>query len=344
MKNQCARRTAPGRPHPQQRPHGRFALFFMLCSSFFLFLLSACHYARPDLDNPDMPARTRDSLACLYEHHFTLDANLEVWADSVCLELLPLKHSYYTLRRGDRVVVAEFAVHPADSVDSVWVKLAHSQEVQGWLRKADVKRAFVPTDSLSQAIHVFSDTHASYFVVVFAVFVAVWLVRAFRRKQLKLVYFNDIDSLYPLALCLLMACCATLYASMQAFAPDTWEHFYYNPTLSLLGVPLVLSAFLCGLWLFVVVLLAALDVLFRQLSPFAAVSYLLGLASSCIFCYFFFILTTPIYVGYACLAVFGYLFARRLRHSLYSPRYRCGRCGGKLMRKGLCPHCGALNE
>ena len=35
------------------------------------------------------------------------------------------------LYRGDRVVVAEFAIHPADSVDSVWVKLAHSQEVLG---------------------------------------------------------------------------------------------------------------------------------------------------------------------------------------------------------------------
>lgn len=66
------------------------------------------------------------------------------------------------LYRGDRVVVAEFAIHPADSVDSVWVKLAHSQEVQGWLRESEMMHAFVPTDSISQAIYLFSDTHASY--------------------------------------------------------------------------------------------------------------------------------------------------------------------------------------
>ena len=90
--------------------------------------------------------------------------------------------------------------------------------------------------------------------------------------------------------------------------------------------------------------LAVLDDLFRQLSPFAAVSYLLGLASSCIFCYFFFILTTHFYVGYLFLAIFVWIFIGRLRRSLQSPRYRCGRCGGKLMRKGLCPHCGAINE
>lgn len=108
----------------------------------------------------------RDSLTYLYERHYTWDTNLEVKTDSVQLELLPVKGAYYQLHRGDRVVVAEFAVHPADSIDSVWVKLAHSQEVQGWLRETDLKRAFVPTDSISQAIYVFSDTHASYFIVV----------------------------------------------------------------------------------------------------------------------------------------------------------------------------------
>lgn len=332
-------------PRNRKRLHAvSRVLFFMLHALCFIFLLSACHYTRPDLENTDLPPRTRDSLALLYQHHYTLDANLEVWTDSVRLELLPVKDAYYMLHKGDRVVVAEFVVHPADSVDSVWVKLAHSQEVQGWLREADLKRSFVPTDSISQAIHVFSDTHASYFMMVFAVFVAVWLVHAFRRKQLQLVYFNDIDSLYPLALCLLMACCATVYESMQIFVPDTWEHFYYNPTLSPWRVPFVLSLFLAGLWLFVIVLLAVLDDLFRQLSPFAAVAYLLGLASSCIFCYFFFILTTHFYVGYFFLAVFGWIFIRRLCRSLHSPRYRCGRCGGKLMRKGVCPHCGVVNE
>lgn len=41
-----------------------------------------------------------------------------------------------------------------------------------------------------------------------------------------MVYFNDIDSLYPLLLCLLMAFCATIYESIQVFAPETWQHFY----------------------------------------------------------------------------------------------------------------------
>lgn len=170
------------------------------------------------------------------------------------------------------------------------------------------------------------------------------MFRLFRRKQLKIVYFNDIDSVYPLLLCLLMAFSATVYETMQVFVPETWEHFYFNPTLSPFKVPFILSVFLLSIWLFIIVLLAVLDDLFRQLTPAAAVFYLLGLASCCIFCYFFFILTTQIYIGYIFLVVFLGLFLKRMCATLVIYRYRCGRCGQKLKEKGPCPSCGAINE
>lgn len=159
----------------------------VLCGEFAVVLvfLSSCHYARPNLSSEEMPQKTKDSLNYLYERHYTWNTNLELTADSILLECLPIKDTYINLYRGDRVVVAEFAVHPADSVDSVWVKLAHTQDEQGWIREVELKRSFVPTDSISQAIHLFSDTHASYFVVIFALFVGVYLLRAFRRKQLQ---------------------------------------------------------------------------------------------------------------------------------------------------------------
>ena len=229
-----------------------------------LLFLSSCHYTRPDLTSEELSEKTKDSLNYLYDRHYTWNTNLEVTTDSVTMECLPIKDTYIALYKGDRVVVAEFAIHPADSVDSVWVKLAHTQEEQGWIRETELKESFVPTDSISQAIHFFSDTHASYFMIIFALFVGVYLFRAFRRKQLQLVYFNDIDSVYPLFLCLLMAFSATVYESMQVFVPDTWEHFYFNPTLSPFKVPFILSVFLLSIWLFLIVALAVLDDLFRQ--------------------------------------------------------------------------------
>lgn len=314
------------------------------CLLLSLLLLYACHYAKPQSDMADLTPAARDSLNYLQERHYTLGRNFEVYADSVDLVCLPLKDCYSRLYRGQRVVVAEFAVHPADSIDSIWVKLAHTQEVQGWLREAELKQKLVPTDSISQSIHFFSRTHASYFVIVCALFTAFGLLRIIRRKQLKIVYFDDIDSFYPLLLCLLLSTSATLYESLQVFAPDTWEHFYYNPTLSPLQVPLLLGAFLLTLWLILIVMLAVLDELFRQLSPSLALFYLLGLASVCIFCYFFFIWTTRIYLGYPLLALLAWQFVHRLRHTLRSPLYRCGHCGHRLLAKGICPHCGALNQ
>ena len=80
-----------------------------------LFFLSSCHYARPNLSSEEMPQKTKDSLNYLYERHYTWNTNLELTADSILLECLPIKDTYINLYRGDRVVVAEFAVHPADS-------------------------------------------------------------------------------------------------------------------------------------------------------------------------------------------------------------------------------------
>ena len=307
-------------------------------------LFSSCRYTPPVLSGEAVEQRARDSVAYLFERHYAWNTNLVLQADSINLVALPLKESYSTLRQGDRVVVAELDVHPNDTVDSVWVKLAHSQEVQGWLRECEMKQAFVPADSISQAIYLFSDTHIPYFIVICALFVAFWLIRMLRRKSFRKSGFGDIDYVYPLLLCLLMAFCATLYETMQVFVPDTWEHFYYNPTLSPFRVPLVLALFLSGLWAFVVVLVATVDVLFRRLPLTTAVFYLLGLASACIFCYFFFILTTGIYVGYVFLVLLAVLFVRVLRRSLHTSLYRCGHCGEALSQKGTCPYCGALNE
>ena len=51
-----------------------------------------------------------------------------------------------------------------------------------------------------------------------------------------------------------------------------------------------------------------------------------------------------VYIGYVLLAGLLWIFARRAWQSLSMPHYRCGRCGCKLRRKGVCPRCGAVNE
>jgi hypothetical protein len=315
-------------------------VWFLVCVSF----LCACHYPAPNTQVKGMSQFTKDSLNNLYRYHYTWNTNFEVSADSVRLACLPIKGDSVTIHKGDRVVVADFSVHDSDRIDTVMVKLAHSQETQGWIHSKDIVTNFVPTDSISQFIHFFSNTHSFYFILVLLFFIFAYFIRLILRKRISLVFFQDIDSLYPIFLCFLMAFSATLYETMQKFTPDTWQHFYFNPTLSPFHVPVILGVFLLSLWLFVIISVAVLDDIFRQLSAISASFYLLGLLACCVFCYFFFILATSIYIGYLFLLVLLFIFLKRAFKGNRTYHYRCGKCGQKLKTKGLCPHCGAINE
>ncbi len=315
-------------------------LFFTLFLSVTFY---SCKYTEPKIDKEEISDKSKDSLYQLYHYHYTLNKNLEAWSDTVKLAQLPFKDKFVTITKGDRVVVAEFMVQPSDTVDSVWVKVARDQKTQGWVHESTIVDNFVPVNPGSQAIFVFSHTHASYSLIIVTLVLAIYLFRVYRKKKLMLVYFNDINSVYPLMLCFLLAFSATIYESMQMFAPETWQHFYFNPTLSPFKVPFILSVFVLSMWAFIVVFLASLEELFRQLSPTSAFLYLLGLAACCIFCYFFFIIATSFYIGYLFLAYFFYLLMKKVNGRM-TYKYRCGKCGALMKDKGECPSCGAINQ
>ena len=307
--------------------------------------LASCHYERsPLLDSEELDQQTRDSLTMLYERHYAPGTNLELESDSINLACLPLQNCTNMLYKGERVVVAEIRKDTADVVDSIWVKVAHSDAVQGWVHEKDFKSQFVPVDSISQSIHVFSGVNKAVIAFMMFFFIAFFLIRDYQQQPFKLVWFNDIDSLYPLFLCLVVSLSATLYESMQLFAPDTWETYYYAPTFSPFKVPLILGLFLCSLWLIIIATITAVSEVFKHLSDMSIAYYLVGLMAACVFCYLFFMLTTHLYIGYICLAIFFLAFYRRLWLRTLRYPYRCGHCGKKIQRKGVCPHCSAINE
>ncbi len=270
-----------------------------------------------------------------------LNTNLELYTDSVLLEFHPVKDAFVMLYEKEQVVVAEFALDAADST-TVWVKLAHSQERQGWIKEQHIMENFVPTDSISQFIYYFSHRHLGYFIAVICLFILICLCRLIMKKQITFVYFNDIDSLYPLFLCLLISFNATLYQSIQMFAPEIWQQYYFSPSLSPHGQPPLLAALLAVFWLMIIIILAVTDVVFKQLKTGAAFIYMLGLFCACIFCYIFFIFTVRYYIGYLFFTLFtGYFLYRFFREFRF--RYRCGYCGGKMKKRGVCEQCGTRN-
>lgn len=304
---------------------------------FLLALLAACHY-RP-MYIPES-GEEGDS-ARINTRAYALNSNFQVEADTLWLHVLPFMDTV-ALVQGDEVVVAEFDVHPQDSVDSVWVKVARDQETIGWIQERRLLENIVPVDPISRFIHLFSNAHTLPFFLVLAVFFLWFVYRAVRRKQIKLIWLNDIDSVFPLLLSLLMAIAATTYNSIQHFVPETWERYYYEPTLNPFDVPFILGFFIVCVWLIVLVGVAVLDDLFHQTKAEVAFFYLVGLVSCCIFIYVFFTYLN-IYIAYVCLAAYGVGCIRWFCKSDRYP-YVCGACGAKMRAKGICPHCGALNE
>lgn len=312
-------------------------ILWVIC---LLLCVTACHY-RTSLSSVEKESSKDSVAAVVRERPYALNSNFRVTADTLWLHQLPLLDSI-PVKEGDELVVAEITARKEMEGDSVWVKVARDQETIGWVPEHQLLSHIVPVDPISRCIHLFSNSHALPFFLVLAVFFLCFVYRALRRKQIKLIWLNDIDSVFPITLSWLMAAAATLYNSVQHFVPETWERYYYDPSLNPFDLPFVLGLFVLCVFFILLVGVALLDDLFHQTTMEVAFFYLLGLASCCIFLYIFFTYLW-IYLAYLAFIAYSVWCVRRLRKANSYP-YACGACGAKMRSKGICPHCGALNE
>lgn len=329
-------------------------LYFMLV----LMLLPSCYNGKSQehdalsadtIDDYGIVQRQRDSISFFSKHHYTNNYNFVVSADSLVLfaqqpeELINhLDTDSLVYYRGEDLVVAEIRVIPMDSIDSVWVKLANDQMTFGWTHENDLLPKVAPNDPISLFISTFSDNHVLITLVFVAVIFITYTLRYLSKRRARIVHFNDISSLYPTALVLVVALAATFYSTIQMFGPEIWKHFYYHPTLNPFAVPALLSIFLMLVWLIPMMAIAAVDDIFRHLSPTEGILYLCGLAAVCLTVYIVFSVSTLYYIGYPLLVAYIYFSIK----TFYQNRrlvYYCGNCGMAILRKGSCPHCGAIN-
>ena len=265
-----------------------------LVSLFCLVLiLSGCYNRGPITpDAWDLTSQQIDSISFYTTHHYTQNYNFVVTGDSLVLV----------------AVVADIKTLPADTIDSVWVKVARDQLTFGWIHENELLEKVSPDDPISQFIDQFSNVHLLVFLAFCVVTAAVYGLRRMMRKGCKIVHFNDIPSFYPTTLCLLIASSAVLYSSIQLFGPETWRHFYYHPSLNPFALPFWLGVFITSVWAIIIVAIATVDDVTRMLPLGQAVLYLIGLAAVCAVCYVVFSITTLYYIGYPLLIAY-YIFA-----------------------------------
>lgn len=332
---------------------GVFLLMINVCLLAGCFSKPANEHESTILTNAQLDSLTEhqlDSLSFQSKHHFTTNYNFIINSDSIILltqqpeEMMSnLMVDSFAVYKNDNVVVADIRIMPSDTIDSVWIQLAKDQETFGWIHETEMLTKVVPDDPISQFISAFSDIHLLIFLIFTIFILSIYFIRKLRKENVPIVHFNDIDTFYPTLLCIVVALSATLYATLQLFAPDMWRHFYYHPTLNPFSVPLLLSIFLLSVWAIIIVLIATVDDVRHHLTFGDAFLYLGGVGTMCAINYVVFSLTTLYYVGYPLLLVYSLLAIYRFwRHSYTS--YVCGNCGAKMRHKGRCTNCGVMNE
>jgi len=317
-----------------------------MLSIVMAMLATSCYKSQSETpDAWDLTDQQLDSVSFSTTHHYSQNYNFVVKADTLLLNgegpLVDVLDSVFVVK-DDEVVVADIQTIPTDTIDSVWVKIARDQLSQGWIHESDLLAGVAPNDPISQFVDFFTDTHRIILLYLLMVAAAAYSIRKLLRRNARFVHFNDIDSFYPTLLALLVASSAVFYSSIQLFNPESWRHFYYHPSLNPFLLPTHLSLFITSVWALVIVGVATVDDVLKKLDVSGAVLYLLGLAAVCAVDYVVFSVSTLYYIGYPLLVVY-YIFSIR-RYMLRSMnRFKCGKCGCALPRKGKCPHCGTIN-
>lgn len=326
---------------------------YHIIALFACFLLASCYHGRSQkgevLDSTYTEEKI-DSLTFLHNHHYTRNYNFLVSADSIVLsKFLPSELAFQTqpdsivIKKHDDIVVADIHKTESNDGDTIWLRVARDQYTFGWIAENDLLDKVVPNDPISQFIMFFSDTHILAFLFIISIITIIYVLRLILRLNTKMVHFNDIASFYPTLLTLIVATSATFYSNIQIFAPSTWQHFYYHPTLNPFSLPTILALFLCSVWAMVIVGIAAIDDVFHKLPVGSAMLYIGGLIAVCAAIYVIFSVATMYYVGYLFFIMYVvFALYRYFKYGRYS--YRCGNCGADLRRKGRCPKCGAMNE
>ena len=290
----------------------------------------------------------RISDAGLYE----VNDNFVVTADTLHLQAqqplhnMPMPMDGYAdslfILRGEELVVAQITVIPEDTIDSVWVKVAHDQMVMGWTHECELLSGVVPDDPISRFIYIFSLRHLPFFVCLIALALVLIVARGVRHARSRVFLLNDIASVYPTLLTVVLGGAAVLYAHIQRFEPDMWVSFYYHPTLNPFSLPVLLGLFVSLFWLILILSMAVADEVLAQLPLGEALLYLLTLLGMCMCLYTLFSLAAFYWAGVVLYGVYVVVALSRFgRH--FRPRDVCGQCGCKMHSLGKCPHCGADN-
>lgn len=241
-----------------------------------------------------------DSLVFRLSHHYSENFNFLVKADSLTLvprdgDMLMDTCKVYD---GDLIVVASIKTIPGDSIDSIWVKVAHDQFTMGWIPEEELLKGVVPDDMISEMLDALTGSRGFWMSAMVLLGVVGFLLRRGKANNLHIFRFDEMDGFYPCLFLTLITVMASLYASVQNFVPEYWQEYYFHPTLNPLELPLVMSVLVVLIWLVIIVYIAVIDEVYHHFYFGPGVAYLLELTGIAMIVYLVVSWSTLYYVGY----------------------------------------------
>lgn len=286
----------------------------------------------------ELTQKQADSLEFRLLHHYTHNFNFVVKADSLVLisrEEEPTDTS--KVRKNDCIAVADIR-----ELDTIWIKVARDQFTMGWIPEDELLQGVVPDDPISQVIDSLTSSRYIWMSAVVVLGLLGFVLKRRGLKQLQIFRFDEMDSFYPTLFLILVALVACLYGSIQQYAPEFWQEYYFHPTLNPLILPPVMAILLTLVWAVIIIFIAMLVDVYHHFYFFPGMMYVLEMLGSAMISYLVISWTTYIFLGYFLLV--AYIVVLMLVYIKYIRcKYVCGSCGHRIRQKGLCPHCGKRN-
>ena len=324
--------------------------------------LTSCHYKHAPTDRwlPDDPTQV-DSVVYLCEYHYWKGTNFRIDGTLRFVNPCPLAPKVIEAKKGDdeiysgEMIVVEDVVRDTTSTSPLyWVKVSALNEKSlqqaefadrphsGWVSHDELQRHVVPDSPVSAVIHALGNSTFKLVLALAALLIALTLAVLIRRRIYRHVPYNGYHALFYA----IFVGSVVLHRCIWHFVPETWQEFYFSPTLNPLSpsAPGVICAFVACFWTIIVAALALLGNMWNEKRTFAhfLLSCLFVVCASIVL-FGIFAVVVPFHALFAAYPLFLVVLAY-VWHKTYHPVYHCGRCGALLHSLGRCPECGAVNR
>ena len=268
----------------------------------------------PDSVLLNMTPQQIDSLVFRLTHHYTINFNFVVKADSIMLVPREGDVSIDTcyVKEGGLVAVAAVSNH----IDTLWVKVAHDQYTMGWIPESELLKHSSPDDPISEILYALSGSRGIWMSILAVIGLCAFFVKRGKTNQLRLTQLEQMQSPYPSLFLALIAAMAVLYATIQNFIPEYWQEYYFHPSLNPLMLPPIMASLVVLVWLLIITFIAVCDEVYHKFDVLDGAIYIFELLGVGMIVYLIISWTTIIYIGYLFTPIFLRLLYKRFKTNL----------------------------